>query len=109
MARARKGPNPETGAGRPLRRQPNEGAGEDWLAEAFSDPMQETARLFAINLSSAIEKRYGTVSGRAAASNLGIDHQSLRKILSGISYPDLPFIVNVESRLDTKLWPDRRH
>lgn len=107
MARERKGPNPETGAGRPWRRQPNDGAGENWLAERFTDPVQETARLFALNLQSAIEKEYGQVSGRTAATNLGLDHNSLRKILLGISYPDLPFIVNMEAKLNRKLWPGR--
>lgn len=108
MPRELKGPNPDTGAGRPARRKPNDGAGPDWLAEPFSDPIQETARQFAINLKTEIDRVYGDASGRHVAGQLHVDHNSLRKILNGISYPDLPFIVSMENAFGKKLWPDRR-
>lgn len=77
------------------------------MDEEFTDPVQETARRFAVNLKSAIQKKYGNATVHAAADLLGINHKSLGKILSGVSYPDLPFIVNMETRLGRKLWPPR--
>lgn len=93
--------------GRPSRPAPNTGAGPDWLAEPFADPIPETARLFAYNLKTAIEAQYGARSPREVADALGIDHNSLRKVLAGKSYPDLVFIVKVETKLNKRLWPGR--
>ncbi|MFJ3490676.1 hypothetical protein [Leifsonia aquatica] len=108
MPPERKGPNPLTGAGRPARRPPNDGARGDWLDEKFLDPVQETARLFVVNLKTAIRRKHGDVSVHAAAELLNVDHKSLGRILSGASYPDLPFIVNLETKLECRLWPSRK-
>lgn len=93
--------------GRPPRPAPNTGAGPDWLAEQFSDPVPETARLFASNLKAAVRERFGEMSPREVAAELGVDHNSLRKVLAGKSYPDLVFIVKVETKLNKRLWPGR--
>lgn len=79
------------------------------MAEPFDDPIQETARRFAVNLQKAIEDRYGSASTRSVAGDLELDHNSLRKILAGFSYPDLVFIVKMESKFDKRLWPGRVH
>ena len=102
VPRQPKRPRPVTGAGRPNRRQPDECAGEDWLAEPFDDQIEETARLFAINLRTAIDETLRAIRGRSAAEVLGIDHQPLRKVMLGNSYPNLPFIENAESKLKSK-------
>jgi hypothetical protein len=93
--------------GRPPRPAPNTGAGPDWLAEPFADPIPETARRFASNLKAAIQARYEAMSPREVAAALGVDHNSLRKVLAGNSYPDLVFIVKVETGLNKTLWPGR--
>ena len=98
---------PEKPKGRRPRPAPNTGAGADWLAEPFSDPIQETARRFAINLQKAIDSRFGGESTRTIATALDLDHNSLRKILAGFSYPDLVFNVKMESKFDKRLWPGR--
>ncbi|WP_431246664.1 hypothetical protein [Leifsonia xyli] len=49
-------------------------------------------------------KHRGDVSGREAAGRLGVDHNSLRKVLHGDTYPDLPFIANAEIKLAKRLW-----
>ena len=93
--------------GRRPRTRPNAGAGPDWLAEPFEDAIQETARRFVINLKSAIDSRFAGESGRTIAGILEVDHNSLRKILAGVSYPDLVFIVRMETKFDQRLWPGR--
>ncbi|MBB2967998.1 hypothetical protein [Leifsonia aquatica] len=93
--------------GRRPRPKPNAGAGQDWLAEPFLDPIQETARQFASNLDQAIKQRWGDVSGHTAAKNLGVDHNVLRRVLAGMSYPDLVFIARVELKLKRRVWPSR--
>lgn len=93
--------------GRRPRTRPNAGAGSNWLADPFADPVQETARRFVINLQSAIDARFEGESGRTIAGILEVDHNSLRKILAGVSYPDLVFIVRMETKFNKRLWPGR--
>lgn len=104
------GDSKKKGGGRKPRPKPRAGvaADADWLAEPLDDVIQETARQFAINLSAAIHHRLGGgISGRKAAEHLGVDHNSLRRILSGDAYPDLVFIITAELALNKRLWPRR--
>jgi ribosome-binding protein aMBF1 (putative translation factor) len=94
--------------GRRPRPAPNAEADSHWIEQPQSDPVQEAARLFARNLRDAIEQRYPGHSGRSVAGQLGVDHNSLRRVLAGDTYPDLVFIVKAEGALNRRLWPSRK-
>lgn len=92
--------------GRRPRPKPNHGAGADWLANPISDPIRETARQFVLNLNKAIHQKLPGESTREAARQIGVDHNSLRRIQSGDAYPDLVFMVKAEAALHQRLWPE---
>jgi hypothetical protein len=87
---------------RPSRPNPNAGASDGWPNERFDDPIHETARQFVVNVRQAM----GDASIRATASAAGIDHNTLRYVLAGESWPDLIVISRLERSLGTRLWPD---
>ncbi|WP_290472745.1 helix-turn-helix transcriptional regulator [Leifsonia sp. 71-9] len=87
---------------RPPRPNPNAGSVETWPNTKLDDPIHETARQFVLN----VRKAMGDASVRATAGAAGIDHNTLRYVLSGESWPDLIVISRLERSLGVRLWPD---
>ncbi|GAA0430064.1 helix-turn-helix domain-containing protein [Leifsonia naganoensis] len=85
---------------RPHRPLPNAGDIDGWPTRKRSDPVSETARIFSNNLRAAIDGWGYRELGRAA----GLDHNTIRKILAGESWPDLATIARLE-RVLGPLWP----
>ena len=72
----------------------------NWPDEPSADPSGEAARRFALNLRAAIGER----SVRGVARDVGLDEGTIRKILSGESWPDLRTIWKLESALEAHLY-----
>jgi hypothetical protein len=75
-----------------------------WPDAPSSDVVGEVARLFAVNLRSAI----GSKSIRAVATDCDLSHATILHILSGEIFPDLTSIARCEHGLKTDLWPAHR-
>jgi len=87
---------------RPKRLTPNDGAGAEWLVTERPDPVQEVARQFVLNVREAM----GDMSVRALGRFVGLDHNTLRKILSGDSWPDMIVVARLEIAFQRPLWPE---
>lgn len=74
---------------------------DSWPEAPSTDVAGENARLFAITLRLAIDGR----SIRSIADAAGLDEGTIRKILSGSSWPDLRTITLLENALRQALWP----
>lgn len=74
---------------------------DSWPETPSTDFAGENARLFAITLRLAM---YGR-SIRSVADSAGLDEGTIRKILSGSSWPDLRTISLLEEELKQALWP----
>lgn len=61
----------------------------------------ETARLFVLHLLAAMDGR----SVRSLARDAGLDEKTLRKIIAGLSWPDLRSIARLEEATGCKLFP----
>lgn len=85
---------------RPTRRKPRE-LTESWPDCPSSNAAGEVARLFALNLQTAI----GSRSVRAAAKDCGLVHATVISILNGQNWPDLETIAKLEAGLEVGLWP----
>ena len=83
------------------RPKPNDGAGAEWLVTERPDFVNEVARQFAINVRAAI----GDASIRSVADQAGLDHNTLRRVLLGETWPDLIVIAKLERHFQTQLWP----
>lgn len=66
-----------------------------------SDPIQETARRLVLN----IRTQMGESSIRSVAMGAGLDHNVLRLVLAGESWPDLVTISKLERWCGADLWP----
>lgn len=82
---------------------PKELAGEPWPEVMSSDPLGEVARLFVVNLRTAIGNR----SVRSVATAAGMSHGTLLNVLAGRVWPDLYTIARLEATLDAGLVPRR--
>lgn len=87
---------------RPVRPMPNHGAGAEWLVTKRPDPVQEVARLFVLNVHAAM----GDMSVRALGRISGVDHNTLRKVLSGDGWPDMIVVAKLEIAFQRPLWPE---
>lgn len=85
---------------RPFRAPPRD-LTPSWPDAPSTSNVGEVARLFALNLRSAIGDR----SLRAAAAACGLSHVTLASILDGRVWPDLETIAKLEEGLQTHLWP----
>jgi hypothetical protein len=74
-----------------------------WPDAVGTDAVGEVARLFAVNLRSAIGDR----SIRSVALASGVNHATVLGILEGRAWPDLSTIAKLEIGLDAELWPRR--
>lgn len=81
---------------------PNDGAGAEWLVTERPDPLQEVARQFVLNLREVA----GDLSARAIGRIAGIDHNTMRKVLSGDSWPDMIVVAKLEIAFQRQLWPE---
>ncbi|WP_157696857.1 helix-turn-helix transcriptional regulator [Leifsonia sp. 21MFCrub1.1] len=87
---------------RPPRPNPNAGAEDTWPDQQLDDPVHETARQFVLKVRDAM----ASSSIRSTATLAGIDHNTLRHVLAGESWPDLIVISRLERALGTRLWPE---
>jgi lambda repressor-like predicted transcriptional regulator len=87
--------------GRPSRALPVELAASPWPEAPSVDPVAEVARLFVVNLRSAMAGR----SLRVVAADTGIGHVTLQRVLTGRAWPDLQTIARLEVGLAVELWP----
>lgn len=90
--------------GRPIRPTPASST-PGWPEGPGPDPVTETARLFALNLSATLTTR--RLSLRQARDATGVDHTSIADIINGQTWPDLHTIARLEHGLDVDLWPGR--
>lgn len=90
--------------GRPSRPIPASTTPE-WPNRPSPDPVAETARLLALNLSAALTAR--GLSLRQARDATGVDHTAIADIINGHTWPDLHTIARLEHGLETDLWPGR--
>jgi len=72
-----------------------------WPGTPSEDHSGEVARLFVLNLIGAMGER----SNRSVADAAGINEATLRKTLSGASWPDLRTISRLELALGQALYP----
>lgn len=86
---------------RPPRPAPNAGDPEGWPTRKRDDPIQETARRLVLN----IQEQIGDSSIRSVAAGAGLDHNVLRLVLAGESWPDLITIAKLERWFGKDLWP----
>jgi len=85
---------------RPSRPAPNAGDIEGWPWRERPDRVSETARQLVLN----IRERMGEASIRSVARNASVDHNVLRTVLAGETWPDLVTIAKLEQSLGA-LWP----
>jgi transcriptional regulator with XRE-family HTH domain len=83
------------------RPKPNDGAGDGWPTVTQPDPINEIARRFVVNVRAVM----GDASIRSVAARADIDHNTLRKILRGDTWPDLVVIAKLERAYNKNLWP----
>ena len=72
-----------------------------WPDEPSRDYAGEQARLFALNLRSAMRDK----SQRALAKAAGVDEGTVRRVLAGATWPDLRTIALLEDELGCSLFP----
>lgn len=72
----------------------------DWPRAVIEQHEAETARLFVLQLLDAMHGR----SVRSLARDAGLDEKSLRKIIAGVSWPDLRTIARLENTTGRKLF-----
>lgn len=72
-----------------------------WPDKNCEDPVAERARLFALNLRAAMDRR----TLREVGAISGVDHTTLSRILDGHAWPDGYTIARLEVRLRSGLWP----
>ena len=87
--------------GRPSRALPVELADAPWPNVPSMDPVVEIARQFVVNLRDAMAGR----TLRDVASDAGIGHVTLQRVLTGQTWPDLQTVARLEVGLDAALWP----
>lgn len=85
---------------RPFRARPCD-LTPSWPDAQSDSNVGEVARLFALNLRSAIGDR----SLRTAAVACDLSHVTVASILAGRNWPDLETIAKLEEGLGTRLWP----
>lgn len=71
-----------------------------WPDEPSSGPAGEAARQFAVNLRAAM----GEKSIRRVAADAGLEEGSVRRVLSGTSWPHLRAMVMLEESLGVRLY-----
>lgn len=86
---------------RPPRPAPNAGDIDGWPTRRRADPIQETTRRLVIN----IQAQIGDRSVRSVAAAAGLDHNVLRLVLSGHSWPDVITVAKLERWCGEDLWP----
>lgn len=86
---------------RPPRPAPNAGDVDGWPSKRRPDPIHETARRFVLN----VIEQIGEASIRSVARQAGLDHNVLRLVLAGESWPDLVTIAKLERWCGEDLWP----
>lgn len=72
-----------------------------WPDAVIDEHDAETARQFVLNLRAALAGR----SVRSVAKDAGIDDKTIRKILAGLSWPDLRSIARLEQATGKALFP----
>jgi hypothetical protein len=83
------------------RPSPNEGGNGEWPTAKRADPIQEVARQFVLN----VKAEMADASVRSVAKLAGLDHNTLRYVLAGDSWPDLIVIARLERHFGKPLWP----
>lgn len=73
----------------------------DWPNVVIDQHDAETARLLVVKLLSVLEGR----SLRSLARDAGLDEKTLRKIIAGLSWPDLRTIARLEEATGQRLYP----
>lgn len=86
---------------RPSRPAPNAGDSDGWPSTPRPDAVSETARRLVVN----VLERMGDASIRSVAREANLDHNVLRTMLSGETWPDLVTIAKLEQTLGP-VWPD---
>lgn len=86
--------------GRTFRERPRD-LSPAWPDVASADPSGEVARQYVLNLRSAIGER----SVRSVARDAELDEGTVRRVLSGDSWPDLRTISRLDECLGTQLYP----
>lgn len=91
--------------GRPTRPPPvGHVVSGDWPHARLDDNVgANVGQAFAAQLQAAIEG----MSLREVERRTGVDHTTVVKIVSGVSWPDLITIAKLEAGLDRDLWPGR--
>ncbi|MGO1849696.1 helix-turn-helix domain-containing protein [Microbacterium sp.] len=74
---------------------------DSWPSVPSSDHAAEQARLFALNVQTALHGQ----SQRAVARAAGLNEGTLRHVLSGSAWPDLRTIAELERALGCELYP----
>lgn len=90
------------GMSRPVRPKPRD-LTPDWPDRPSPDPIAEVARVFALNIRTAMATR----SARAVALSADISHVTLLAILDGRVWPDLATVAKLEHYLGVDAWPGR--
>lgn len=72
-----------------------------WPESPSPDHAAEQARMFAVNLRAAI----GEQSMRSVARAADVDEGTIRRVLSGATWPDLRTIALLEKALEQRLYP----
>ena len=72
-----------------------------WPDAESGDPAGEAARRFVVNLRAAMGGR----SIRSVAADAGLDEGSVRRVLSGATWPHLRAMVLLEESLGVRLYP----
>lgn len=81
------------------RGHPVDRAPAPWPHVASTDPLAETARHFVLRLQQAM----GSRSVRSVATEAGISHVTLLRVIGGRVWPDLATITRLEITLDADL------
>ena len=71
-----------------------------WPDTESSDPAGEAARLFVVNLRTAMEEK----SIRRVAADAGLDEGTVRRVLAGTAWPHLRAMVMLEESLGVRLY-----
>lgn len=109
-ARARQRQEDSTRYPDPMTRRPRatpaELAPEPWPDRPSEDPVAEAVRQFVVRLKAEIGER----SVRSVAAMAGVDQNALRRLLLGMTWPDLATLARLELALQADLWarPDDR-
>lgn len=82
------------------RATPAELAPAPWPAHATDDPVAEAVRQFVLRLQAEIGDR----SVRSVAAMANVDQNALRRLLLGLTWPDLATLARLELALNADLW-----